>query len=70
MAETFSTAWTRLSTELQDSSRELFAECEGAPNEIYDHRYEPAMQSDITAPIQRELLKQGLHGAWGKPAAS
>lgn len=37
---------------------------------VYDHRYEPAMQSDITARIQRELLKQGLHGAWGKPAAS
>ncbi len=37
---------------------------------VHDHRYEPAMQSDITARIQREFLKQGLHGRWGKPAAS
>jgi small-conductance mechanosensitive channel len=37
---------------------------------VHDHRYEPAMQSDITARIQREFRRQGLHGSWGKPAAS
>jgi len=37
---------------------------------VHDHRYEPAMQSDITARIQREFRRLGLRGAWGQPTAS
>ena len=37
---------------------------------VHDHRYEPAMQSDITARIQREFRRLGLHAAWSREAAS
>lgn len=31
---------------------------------VYDHRYEPAMQSDVTRRIKREFLSRGLLDAW------
>ncbi|MDA1315649.1 MAG: ATP-binding protein [Acidobacteria bacterium] len=52
MAETFSTAWTRLSIELQDSSRELFAECEGALNDLTE------LTASIEQPYQTAAAPQ------------
>ncbi len=32
----------------------------------YDHRFEPAMQSDITARAKTEFLRRGLLRSWGR----
>ncbi len=32
---------------------------------VYDHRFEPRMQSDITVRAKSEFLRLGLLDAWG-----
>jgi small-conductance mechanosensitive channel len=35
---------------------------------VYDHRFEPRFQSDVTARAKTELLKRGLLAKWNLPA--
>lgn len=34
---------------------------------VFDHRYEPRMQSDVTARAKAEFLRLGMLHAWGEP---
>jgi hypothetical protein len=35
---------------------------------VYDHRFEPRFQSDLTLRAKAELLKRGILGNWRMPA--
>lgn len=37
---------------------------------VYDHRYEPALKSDITLRAKREFLRRGMLAGWREAAAS
>jgi small-conductance mechanosensitive channel len=37
---------------------------------VHDHRFEPRMQSDITARAKREFVKRGMFAGWQRKAAS